>query len=201
MSSALLSEIGHVRVELSNGSELTFIPSLARIAEIGDGGEIIGYFADLHDERPGRAIRAARRVLMCLCKEGPEAALVYTGWVQLPADPSEKEITFPGLVSEAEACGLARHLMLHGLTGKARPGKRNEVRGKYAETFSVADHVAATMIHLGRSRDEVLDMTMSEIQNLVETKFPDTKRKDLPSRDEYYAQMNAILEKRKQRKN
>lgn len=199
MRQALITEVGHVRVDLPTGMELTFVPSLANISEIGDGAEIISYYADLHDERPGRAIRAARRVLMCTCQEGPEAAMALAGWVEMGGvDTPDKGI--PGAITEAEACGLARHLMLHGLTGKARPGKSGEVRGRYAETFSVAEHVASAMIHLERQRDEVLQMTMTEIQNLVEAKYPDTKKKDLPSRAEYYAQMKAIMDRRDKRK-
>jgi hypothetical protein len=181
---ALMPEVGHVRAVTPAGQEFEFIPSLGAINALGTGVEIVKTAADLFDWRPSVHLTAARCVLLA-CRVGD-------------ADLSELIGTPDGAGSmpEAELMALARHLVQHGLTGKARPGGG---RGQYATEFSVAEHVAAAVAHLGISRADALAMTMTEMQLLIEAKFPQAQARKVPTREEYDQQMAALLARRKEK--
>lgn len=185
MTRHLLPEVGHVRITTEAGREYTFRPALSRVAALGDPVQIVATYGDLH--RPSTAVSAAAYVLTTMC-DGECAELV---------GHADGNVWRFGAMPPGEMVTIARHLMQHGIAGKARPGKQ-AAPGKYSPRFDVAEHVAAAVAHLGVSRAEALDMTMTEIQLLVEAKFPDAKAKarDVPTRDEYRAQMAAIIERR-----
>lgn len=182
----LLPEVGHVRVTTEAGREYTFRPALSRVAALGDPVQIVATYGDLH--RQSTAISAAAYVLATMCDDDCTDLIGY----------ADGEVWRFGAMPPGEMLTIARHLMQHGIAGKARPGAQAAPSGKYSPRFDVAEHVAAAVAHLGVSRDDALGMTMTEMQLLVEAKFPDAKAKarDVPTRDEYRAQMAAIMERR-----
>lgn len=186
MPDALMPELGHVRVTVA-GQDHDFVPSLAAINSLGSGAEIIQTAADLHDRRPLFFLAAARAVMLACYRGDPEALLPLIGWQEDGRD-------HPGAMPQAELLAVARHLIQHGTAGKAKPGSS---RGQYTAEFSVAQHVAAAVGHLGVSRADALAMTMTEMQFLIEAKFPEARAKEVPSREEYRKQLAAIMAKRK----
>ena len=186
--SHLLPEVGHVRITTEAGREYVFRPALSRVAALGDPVEIIAVYGDLH--RPSAARDAAIYVLATFCDE-PDCTEL-TGW-------RDADGWHSGAMPVGEMVTIALHLMMHGMAGKARPGQKS-APGEYSPRFDVAEHIAAAVVHLGVSRQEAADMTMTEIQMLVEAKYPDAHKKagkDYATRDEYRAQMAAIMERRK----
>lgn len=177
-----MPDVGHVRVITPAGQEVDFVPSLGAINSLGTGAEIVQTAADLYDRRPLVSLTAARCVMLaCRAGEADISDLIGT--------PDAE-----GGMPAAELMALARHLLQHGTAGKSKPGGG---RGQYATEFSVAQHVAAAVAHLGVTKEAALGMTMTEMQLLIEAKFPDAKAAQVPTRDEYRRQLEAILAKRK----
>lgn len=179
----MLVECGFVRATADDGSEWTFAPSLARIASLGHPREIVELYADLfHVER---AARVARYVLASLCEQDDPTPLV--GW--LCADDGSEHA---GLMPPAEQIIIARHLMQHGITGKSRPGGGG---GRYVPEFNASEYIAVARVHLGLSTADAEALSMTELQGLLDAKFPDRDEKkagDVPSREEYEAGMIAM---------
>lgn len=183
----LLPEVGHVRITTKAGRDYTFRPALSRVAALGDPIQIVAIYGDLHKQ--DTACNAAAYVLATMSDE--EDCTELTGWIGAAG-------WVDGEIPAGEMVIIARHLMMHGIAGKARPGKR-AAPGEYSPRFDVAEHVAAAVVHLGVTRSDALAMTMTEIQLLVEAKYPDAHKKagkDYATRDEYRAQMAAIMERR-----
>ena len=167
----MLVECGFTRATMPDGQEFTFRPSFARVAALGSPAEIVQLYADLHGSRAGEA---ASYVLATLCDQDDCLALI--GW--LDADGWH-----PGAMPEAERILIARHMMQHGIIGKARPG--NAGSGQYAPEFHAAEYVAAARVHLGLSTADAEALSMTEFQTAFEMKFPEAKAAEVPSRDEY----------------
>lgn len=177
----MLIEHGYVRVQTSDGREFTFLPSLARIAALGSPKEIVQLFADLHGHR---ATETARYVLAGLCEQ--EDPLPLVGWF-------DEAGMHPGLMPAGEQQVIARHLMVHGICGTARPGSGS---GEFSETFDAAQYIALARVHLGLSAAEAEALSMSEFQALWAVKFPAKGGvRDVPDEDEYEAVMSRVREK------
>lgn len=189
----MLVECGFVRATAGDGREWTFAPTFGRIAEIGTPAEIVETYAALHD--PAKAAAAARLVLACLCEQDDPTPLIGGDLID-PADPAAPAVAIAPLMPEAEQIIIARHLMQHGIAGKARPGAG---AGKYAAEFDAAEFVAAARAHLGMSRADAESLSMTELQAMLRMKFPDAHKgeRDVPSREEYEAVMARLRSKRR----
>lgn len=163
-----------MRAVASDGAEFTFRPALSRIASLGSPQEIVSLYAGLHGPR---AAQDSAYVLACLCDQDDATPLV--GW-------TDEQGAHSGLMPPDEQIIIARHLMQHGIVGKAKPGKGD---GKYSDSFSAAEYIAAACVHLGLSREDAESLSMTEFQTMFEMKFPDSKAKEMPSRDDYQAFM------------
>lgn len=167
-----------------DGMEFTFTPSLGRIASLGTPHEIVDLFAGLHGPNAGPT---AAYVLACLCDQEDPAALI--GW-------RDADGWHAGQMPEAEAVIIARHLMQHGIVGKARPEKKGD--GAYSDTFDASEYISAARVHLGLSSADAEALSMTEFQTMLAMKFPEAnKTRDVPSREEYHAQMAARKEIRR----
>ena len=173
----MLVECGFVRAVASDGAEFTFRPSLARIASLGTPQEIVSLYAGLHGPR---AAQDSAYVLACLCDQDDVTPL--TGWY-------DQDSHHPGAMPPDEQIIIARHLMQHGIVGKAKPGSGG---GKYSDSFNAAEYIAAACAHLGLSRADAESLSMTEFQTMFEMKFPDSKAKEVPSREAYKAFMEKI---------
>jgi hypothetical protein len=175
----MLVECGHVRATASDGSEWSFTPSFGRIASLGNPGGIVGLYAALHGPR---ADREASYVLACLCEQEDPTPLV--GW-------HDEKGHHAGMMPPVEQILIARHLMQHGIVGKARPGAKGG--GDYSQTFDASEYVSAARVHLGLSSADAEALSMTEFQTMLEMKFPElAKSPDIPTREEYEAALVAL---------
>ena len=179
----MLIECGFVRAVAPDGSEYTFTPSVARIASLGDPHSIVKLYADLHGTR---AEIEAGYVLACLCDQDDPTPLI--GWIDGDG------LRNPGTMPAAEQVILARHLMHHGIIGKAKPGKGG---GQYSDRFDAAEYIAAARVHLGLSSADAEGLSMTEFQMMLAMKYPESQEKQIPSRDEYRKAMQAAQMKEK----
>lgn len=195
----MLVESGFVRATAGDGSEWTFTPSFARIAGLGSPHEIVDLFAALHGED---APAAAAYVLACLCDQDDPTPLI--GWRD--ADDPAADVgggVHPGLMPAAEQVIIARHLMQHGICGKARPEAQAKAQaGKYSDRFDAAEYIAAARVHLGLSSADAAALSMTEFQSMLAMKFPEADKpagRDVPSREQYEAAMKAAAQRKKER--
>lgn len=176
----MLVECGFAKATTSEGVEYSFTPSLGRIAALGTPQEIVKLYAGLHG---ASAAKDAAYILASLCDQEDPTPLV--GWI-------DEEGTHPGVMPESEQIIIARHLMQHGIAGKAKPSNKGD--GKYSDKFEAAEYIAAARVHLGLSSADAEALSMTEFQMMFEMKFPskaDGKR-DVPTREEYEASLKAI---------
>lgn len=179
----MLIECGFVRAVAPDGSEYTFTPSLASIASLGDPHSIVRLYADLYGQQ---AEREAGYVLACLCDQDDPTPLI--GWIDRDG------LRNPGTMPAAEQVILARHLMHHGIVGKAKPSKGG---GQYSDRFDAAEYIAAARVHLGLSSADAEALSMTEFQMMLAMKYPESQEKQIPSRDEYRKAMQAATMKEK----
>ena len=183
----MLIEFGFVRATTGDGRVFTFTPSLGRIASLGSPHEIVSLYCSLHGPH---AEKEAAYVLACLCdQEDPTEAV---GW-------HDDEGKHPGLIPPDEQVILARHLMGHGIVGKAKPdsGKGD---GQFSDKFEASVYIAAARVHLGLSSADAEALSMTEFQQMLEMKYPQAKEgqqgaRDVPTREEYQAALKAIEER------
>lgn len=179
----MLVECGFVRATASDGAEFTFTPSFSRIASLGSPAEIVSLFVGLHGLEAGRH---APYILACLCDQEDPTPLI--GWY-------DQDGWHQGQMPVIEQIVIARHLMQHGIVGKAKPGSGE---GQFSETFDASEYIAAARVHLGLSSSDAEGLSMTEFQKMFEMKFPEAgeKKRDVPTRDEYEAAMKAIKERK-----
>jgi hypothetical protein len=172
----MLTECGFVKITDGGGAEFGFTPSLGRIASLGSPAEIVALFSALHGPH---SAKEAAYVLACLCDQEDASDLI--GW-------TEDAEVHAGSMPQSEQIIIARHLMRHGIIGKAKPGKGD---GSYSATFDASEYISAARVHLGLSSADAEALSMTEFQMMFEMKFPkqsDGKR-DIPSREAYESRM------------
>lgn len=171
----MLVEHGRVVAQTSDGREWSFTPSFKNIATLGKPHDIVSIYAGLHGQ--DAAIEAAY-VLACLCDQ--ENTLEVTGW-------RDEDGWHEGLMPVTDKIIMARHLMQHGIIGKAKPTNGD---GKFSDSFEAGEYIAVARVHLGLSGEEAEALSMTEFQCLMEMKYPSKdKERDVPSREEYDAAM------------
>ena len=184
----MLVECGFVRATTADGAEFTFTPSLARIAALGSPREIVALFDRLHGPA---APQAAADVLAGLCDQDDPSPLIGE-----PVPTPDGVRYAGGAMSEAERVIIAKHLLQHGMVGRARPGGRRVAeQGAFVEEFRASEYIAAARVHLGLSAADAEALSMTEFQQLLEMKFPDAKAQDLPSLEEYEAAMARVMKR------
>lgn len=190
----MLVECGFARVQVSDGTEFTFTPSLARIAALGTPRGIVELYAALHGPK---APQEAAYVLATLCDQDDCTRLVG-GTLIDPDDDTKPERIVVGQMPTAEQIIVARRLMHHGVIGQAKPGGHGSSSGRYAEAFNAAEFVSFARVHLGLSSADAEALSMTELQQMIALKFPDANKpeRDVPTREEYEAFMSRVMGKR-----
>lgn len=188
----MLVECGLVRVTAGDGTEATFRPSIGRIATLASPPALVELYARLHGPR---AEEAAADVLAGLCD--PDCSDALPALIGEP-QPTDKGVQWQGgAMPPDERVILARHLLQHGMAGKARPQASDKAeQGRYSATFDASEYIAAARVHLGLSSADAEALSMTEFQQMLAMKFPDQKRvgADVPTAEEYAAGMKAFEE-------
>ncbi len=191
----MLVECGLVRVTAGDGAEFTFAPSFGRLAALASPEGLVELYASLHGPK---AEAAAADVLAGLCD--PACTESLPALIGEPEDHPQGIQWTGGAMPPHERVIIARHLMQHGMVGKARPGAKGAAKaGQYADRFDVAEYVAAARVHLGMSAADAEALSMTEFQAMLEMKFPDVAGgrsggRDVPTAEEYAAGMKAFEE-------
>lgn len=81
-----------------------------------------------------------------------------------------------GLMPVSDMVLIAQSLIQHGIIGKAKVRKlqRHEV-GQASSEFNAFEYINAARTHLGMSREEAEQLTMTKFQMLLAAKFPEQK--------------------------
>lgn len=180
----MLREHGLLRTTVGR-QEYCFRPSFERICALGHPHEIVELFGALHGPR---AEVEARYILASLCDQ--DEAFPVVGWRDASGDHA-------GAMPAAEQVILARHLMQHGMIGRARPDRKGD--GQFVAEFHATEYIAAARVHLGLSSTDAAALSMTEFQDLMEMKFPPKggRVRDMPTAEEYDASMKAFEESRR----
>lgn len=178
----MLVECGLVRATTDDGLEYTFRPSFGRIAALGSPHEIVELYARLQGPD---AAQTAAYVLAGLCDQEDASALI--GW-------RDDEGWHDGKMPPSERVIIARHLMHHGIIGRARPDSADPGEaGAYADTFDASEFIAAAQVHLGLSVSDAEALSMTAFQRLLDIKFPRKRAgREVPSREAYDRAMAAL---------
>lgn len=197
----MLVECGLVRAELGDGRTATFRPSLGRIASLSTPEGLVELFGRLHGPH---APAAAGEVLAGLCD--PDDLDALPDLIGEPEPTAAGVAWTGGAMPDAERVIIAQHLLIHGMVGKAKPGgSAKSERGTYSRTFEASTYIAAARVHLGMSAADAEALSMTELQQLLEMKFPDEAEAaapgghDVPTREEYEAGMRAFEELKRRR--
>lgn len=178
----MLIECGYRWAVAADGTEYTFLPSFARIAALGSPKEIVSLYAGLHGPR---AADDAAYILATLCEQDDATPLIG------PPGRADEAGTW---MAADQQINLALQLMHHGIIGTARPNKKGS--GGYSDSFNVADYIASACVHLGLSRADAEQLSMTEYQTMYAMKFPDSMPKEVPSREAYKAFMEKVTKVR-----
>jgi hypothetical protein len=176
----VLVECGYVKAQAPDGTEYTFVPSLGRVAALGSPEEIVEIYAGLHGPL---AESLSAYVLAVLCEQDDPTPLI--GW-------RDDDGWSDGSMPPAERIIIARHLMQHGIVGKAKPDATKPAeKGQYSPRFDAAEYIAAARVHFGLSSEDAAAISMTEFQQMLRMKFPDADKpaRDVPTREEYDAAM------------
>lgn len=194
----MLVECGLLRVELGDERSCTFRPSLGRIGALASPEGLVELFGRLHGQR---AEAAACEILAGLCD--PDDCHALPDLIGEAAAATAGVEWVGGMMPGPERVILARHLMLHGMVGKARPDSTEPAkRGAYTPRFDADEYIAAAEVHLGMSRADAAALSMTEFQRRFEMKFPPEHAPgavNVPSREEYEAGMRAFRELQERR--
>lgn len=175
-----LTAIGEVGIEVEGRSYL-LRPSLFSMTRIGSPAEILETFALLCGGEPPRVFPdcpvldaaakwrrdrfSAALIVMNSCTEDDLGELI--GGFSGP-----RRYT-PGRMPMADIIQVARSLILHGVTGNAKPDPRKPVKpGDYLTEFRAKDYVACAMAHLGASERDAWAMTMTSFTAAMRSKYP-----------------------------
>lgn len=186
----MLVEHGFTTATDSRGRTWSWRPSFGRVSRLGGPGELVGLYASLYESK---AQESAAYIITSLADQEDVTPLI--GW--LDGDG----IRHPGEMPPEEQVLIARHLMRHALVGKASP-KKSHSGGQYSKEIRLDEFVAIARVHLGMSAEDAEALSMSEFQQLFETKYPsktDGKGRpvSVPSRAEYEAAMKRSMEREK----
>lgn len=103
-----------------------------------------------------------------------------------------------GLMGDFELLLIAQSLITHGIIGKAKVRQLQRHESDKATTeFNAFEYVSAARTHLGMSREEAEQLTMTEFQMMLAAKFPEQKGF---TKEEYDAVEKAHLARQQRRK-
>ena len=222
-----LKEIGECVITVGD-EDFFFRPSLINMARIGEPGEIVQAFYDLHHDEVttlinsaiasygsvpawviehiksnayGRTALIASMIVLDACCLTD--ASILTGYLHPGKRGGRAFKRRKGLMPEIEMLLVAQSLITHGVIGKAKVRRlqRNET-GEATKEFNIYPYISAARHHFGMSRAEAEQLTMTEFQELLAQKYPAQKgftREEYEAvADDYLAKKARKLAKQKQ---
>lgn len=217
-----LKEIGECLISAGD-SEYFFRPSLINMTRIGEPDDIVQTLYDLHNDEAGEMVRqavsayggvpswltahlkspqygrkaiiAAMTVLQACCAGAAEPLV---GEI-VPGKSGKWAFVYrKGKMTAAEMIIVARSLIVHGVIGKAKVRKlQRHESGSASSEFNAFEYISAARTHLGMSREEAEQLTMTEFQLLLAAKYPEQKGF---TKEEYDAVQDGFLERQARRR-
>lgn len=140
------------------------------------------------------AISAAMIVLTACCDRD---ATPLTGEL-VPGRTGRRAFVYrPGVMPVRDMVLIAQSLIQHGIIGKAKVRKLQRHEGSNTSSeFNAFEYISAARTHLGMSREEAEQLTMTEFQMLLAAKFPEQKGF---TKEEYDAVADDYLARKAQR--
>lgn len=216
-----MKEIGECLLILGE-EDYFFRPSFMAMTKIGEPGEIVQIFHDLHNDEVTpllhRAIEAygviptwlyqhisqkkmnkssilaAMAVIRACCDRDPTALI---GEV-IPGKSGKWTFVYrQGAMKAYEMILTAQSLITHGIIGKAkvRQLQRHESTER-TSVFNAFDYISSARNHFAMTRTEAEQLTMTELQLMLSAKYPDQKGY---TREEYDAKADDYFERRKRK--
>lgn len=212
-----LKEIGEVLITVGE-EDYFFRPSFINMTRIGEPEEIVQALYDLHNDEAAEIMRKVAVALgylpawiaeHCLSPQYSKKATVaaitvlqacsaqnvtsLTGEV-VPGRSGKWTFVYrKGRMAPEEMIIVARSLMAHGVVGKAKVRRLLRHEGAEASAeFNAFEYISAARTHLGMSREEAEQLTMTDFQLLLAAKYPEQKGF---TREEYEAAEDAFLAK------
>lgn len=184
------AEIGFFSLTI-NERKFSLIPSLRNMAKLADSKRLLLLYEMIHSNQVPDWLRVniGRDILIaCSDKESIEEHLIRC--------KKQKPHIKPNSISMNDQVLVAAALMRHGIAGVNRPKYAgNKKKSKPMDKFDVNQIVSQAMIHFGLSKNEALDLTMSEFCHLLAAKFPpESVGEDAPTLDDHKAVMKALME-------
>lgn len=169
----MLTKYGHGEIKWG-GDTYRLSPTLANIAKIGSPSEIVDDFKMLLSSSENWRFAVALNVVnACLDKPFPEK---LSGRVQFSEHSNRLLYVDPGHDAPMinDIIVLAEHCFLHGVCGDVK----SEKKGSRIEEFDPYEYIELARVHLGMSKAEAADLTMTEFCRMMETKFPPEKNEN-----------------------
>lgn len=119
------------------------------------------------------AISAAMIVLVACCDRD---VTPLTGEI-VPGKTGRRAFMYrPGVMPKSDMVLIAQSLIQHGIIGKAKVRKLQRHEGSSTSSeFNAFEYISAARSHLGMSREEAGQLTMTEFQMMLAAKFPEQK--------------------------
>lgn len=204
-----LLEIGEMLLS-DQEHDYFFRPSFANMSRVGQPDEIVARHYELHHGEVAqlidRAIEAygtipawliahinslgndtvkAAMIVMQACCDDDLTPLIgeWKGW-------KRNIVRRRGSMSDAEIIIIAKELIEHGVSGKAklRRLQKHESNNEYSSEFRVVEYINAARAHFSMPREEAEQLTMTEFQLMLKAKYPEEKGF---TREEYDAVIDA----------
>ena len=177
----MLLAYGHAKIEWQ-GVTYSLAPTFANIAKIGSPSEIVDDFKSfISSINPVYKFNIALSVLRACCdRDLPEA---FTGRTVFMSGKLKYVQPAHGVNVFSDIITLAEHCFIHGVCGKVEQDD-NEKDGEPLKEFDAYAFMEMSRVHLGMSREEAQNLTMTEFIRMMRAKFPEQKDKDKPSRSE-----------------
>ncbi|MFC1015262.1 DUF6246 family protein [Pasteurella multocida] len=194
-----------------NNKEYIFKPSFKNIAKIGTPTDIVNVYSVLFGKevtfllneslKANKDVQAyalniafspvlGRKVLSCAltilnaCNDSDLSGIF--GYYK----PSNKGIVYRiGAVNTKDVIALSKHLALHGIIGNIDLKTKENKRSEYTSEFDVEEYISAARCHFGLSRADAENLTMTEFQMLIKSKYPEQQKKSTLFTEEEYDQI------------
>jgi hypothetical protein len=174
-----------------DGKQFKLIPSLRNMAKLANAKRILTIYDMIHSHIVPDWLRCnIGREILLACSDSEDIDTHLIKCRNQKPHLNNKKISVNDQVLVAAA------LMRHGIAGVNRPKHAgSKGKGKPLDEFDINKIVADAMIHFGLSKQEALNLTMSEFYYLLASKYPaDSKKQDTPSLADHKAAMKVLME-------
>lgn len=167
----ILADIGEVGVHKEGGETVVLRPSFYAVSKLGSPSEIVQLFYRVMSAQTEIEVLEDCVAVIWACTDLDVSDL--TGfWAH------EERVVFwsPGMMSAPEIIIMARHLLVHGITGEIKQRRRKKEKPEFMAEFNAAEFASVAMAHLNLSEKEAWNMTMTGFVAAMTAKYPPSEK-------------------------